>query len=136
MNEELQKKLVEKYPKILKDHGGNPAETCMAWGMDCGDGWYDILDKCMEKLQYFCDKCSTEERTLQVVAAQIKEKYGTLRFYIHGFDDINEIEWSIINMIIADAEGKSCYTCEACGDTTAKRCEKNNWLYTACEKCK
>ena len=55
MNKELELKLVEKYPKILKEYGGDPKQTCMAFGIETsGDGWYNFLHK------YPChkiDKC-------------------------------------------------------------------------------
>ena len=56
MKYETELELVKKYPKILRDYRGDPMQTCMAFGIETdGDGWNDLLDKCMEKLQYFCD---------------------------------------------------------------------------------
>lgn len=52
MKLELQKQLVEKYPEIFKEYGGDPTVTCMtcmAWGIDVGDGklnengWLSVL---------------------------------------------------------------------------------------------
>ena len=76
MNKELELKLVEKYPRILFDYGGDMQKTCMHWGMECGDGWYDLLNELLEKLDYI-----SKHSGVQVVADQIKEKFGTLRFY-------------------------------------------------------
>jgi len=44
MKAELEKQLFDKYPKIFGDHTGSPQETCMCWGLEVGDGWYDIID--------------------------------------------------------------------------------------------
>lgn len=44
MNEELDAKLVAKYPLIFKNRHGNMKETLMCWGFECGDGWYNIID--------------------------------------------------------------------------------------------
>lgn len=44
MREELDKKLVEKYPHMFKNRYGDMRTTCMCWGFECGDGWYQILD--------------------------------------------------------------------------------------------
>jgi len=44
MREELDAKLVEKYPQIFKNRYAPMNETAMCWGFDCGDGWYTILD--------------------------------------------------------------------------------------------
>ena len=105
MTEELELKLVEKYPLILKDYRGNCQQTCMAWGMECQDGWYDLLDKLLNKLDYISKTSGT-----QVVAAQIKEKYGTLRFYYDTIvtTDLNldDAIDEIISDVVSAAERK------------------------------
>jgi len=128
MNEKLELQLVKKYPKILKDYKGDMMQTCMAWGMECDDGWYDLLDKCMEKLQYFCDICSSNDREVQVVATQIKEKFGTLSFYNSAYGS-NNIESSIIDDIITEAEIRSAHTCEVTGKEGTV-CKRGGWYRT------
>lgn len=128
MDKELELKLVKKYPKILRDYKGDPMQTCMAWGIDTDSGWYELLDKCMEKLQYFCDLCSKEGEEVQVVAAQIKEKYGTLSFYTSVYG-ASKLESSIIDDIIAEAERKSAYTCEVTGKEGTV-CKRGGWYRT------
>lgn len=132
MNLELEKKLVEKYPKILEDYKGDPKVTCMAWGIDTEEGWYKLLDVCMEKLQYFCNLCSKDGREVQVVANQIKEKFGTLRFYtsVYGGDNIQH---DIIDDIIDQAERKSAYICEVTGEH-GSLCNRGGWFKTLCRK--
>jgi len=132
MNKDLELKLVSKYPKILVDYKGDIMQTCMAWGMEHDDGWYKLLDKCMEKLQYFCNLCSKEGEEVQVVADQIKEKFGTLSFYtsVHGGDNIQH---DIIDDIISEAEKKSAYTCEVTGEH-GEACKKGGWYRTLCYK--
>ena len=128
MKTELELELVKKYPKILRDYKGDMMETCMAWGIEHDDGWYKLLDKCMEKLQYFCDLCSKDGEQVQVVANQIKEKYGTLSFYtsVYGGDNIQH---DIIDDIIDTAERKSAYTCEVTGEH-GELCKKSGWYRT------
>ena len=129
MKEELELELVRKYPKILRDYKGDPMKTCMAWGVDTdGDGWYKLLDKCMEKLQYFCDLCSKDKEEVQVVANQIKSKYATLCFYtsVYGGDNTQH---DIIDDIIDTAERKSAYTCEVTGEH-GELCKKGGWYRT------
>ena len=131
MKEELELELVKKYPKILRDYKGDPMQTCMAWGVDTdGDGWYKLLDKCMEKLQYFCDLCSKNGEEVQVVANQIKSKYATLCFYtsVYGGDNTQH---DIIDDIIDTAERKSAYTCEVTGEH-GEACKKGGWYRTLC----
>ena len=128
MNHELELKLYNKYPKILQDCGKSPMESCMSFWMECDDGWYDLLDKCMEKLQYFCDLCSINDREVQVVANQIKEKFGTLSFYISVYG-ANTIESSIIDDIITEAEIRSAHTCEVTGKAGTV-CKRGGWYRT------
>jgi hypothetical protein len=128
MKKELELELVKKYPKILRDYKGDMMETCMAWGMECDDGWFKLLDKCMEKLQYFCDLCSKDGTEVQVVASQIKEKYGTLRFYTSVYG-ANGIEDDIIDDIINQTEIKSSRTCEISGEH-GEPCHIGSWYKT------
>jgi hypothetical protein len=44
MNKKLQDKLFKKYPKIFQDKDKPATQTCMCWGIDTGDGWFDLLD--------------------------------------------------------------------------------------------
>lgn len=44
MREELDLKLVEKYPLIFKDRHAPMNQTAMCWGFSHGDGWYNIID--------------------------------------------------------------------------------------------
>ena len=44
MREDLEIKLVKKYPEIFRDYNGNIMQSAMPWGFDHGDGWYDIID--------------------------------------------------------------------------------------------
>jgi hypothetical protein len=130
MDQNLELELVKKYPKILRDYKGDMMQTCMAWGIEHDDGWYNLLDKCMEKLQYFCDLCSKEGDEVQVVATQIKEKYGTLSFYTTVYG-ANNIQSDIIDDIISEAERKSVYTCEVTGKH-GEPCKRGGWYRTLC----
>ena len=65
--------------------------------------------------------------------SQIKEKYGTLRFYCQGDggDDIGGL--------IEKAEQESGVTCEVCGtkkNVATKSTTKNGWILTLCKKCR
>jgi hypothetical protein len=60
----------------------------------------------------------------QVVASQVKEKYGTLRFYYDGGDER-------ISGMVTLAEGMSAVTCEQCGSPGKIR--NGGWIQTLCE---
>lgn len=65
----------------------------------------------------------------QVVAAQVKEKFSSLRFYYDGGDDY-------IRGIVSFAESLSYMICEQCGkmDETVSRNSKG-WIQTRCSDC-
>lgn len=135
MDTNLEKQLADKYPKILRHMGGDPRVTCMAFGIECDNGWYSLLERCMEKLQYFCDTCTKIGSPVQVIADQIKEKYGTLRFYfsVDVEENSHQIQYSIIEDIVNSAEAESEHTCEITGESGAL-CKKGSWLKTLCRQ--
>lgn len=120
MREEFDLKLVEKYPKIFVNRYGDPKETLMCWGFDIGDGWYNMIDLLCWMIQNHCDNNPDVQ---QVVAVQVKEKFGGLRFYVDGGDDT-------INNWIQFAENLSNRTCEVCG--APGRMRGKGWYFTAC----
>jgi hypothetical protein len=132
MTKELELKLVEKYPQILRDYSGNETKTCMHWGMECGDGWYDLLNDLLEKLDYLSNHSG-----VQVVADQIKEKFGTLRFYYSTIikTDLNvePVVDKIISDVVSAAERQSAYICENTGKRGVS-CSRMGWLKTLCKE--
>lgn len=126
MREELDKKLCEKYPKIFANRYKPMAETAMCWGFEVGDGWYQIIDSLCGQIQHHLDWHNrTEEKVAQVVASQVKEKFGGLRFYYDGGDDV-------IDGMVRMAESWAANTCETCGKPGKLR--GGGWLYTACDE--
>ncbi len=133
MNKELELQLVERYPDILRDYGGDNHQTLMSFGFECGDGWYNLLDECMAKISHFCYLSTTKSGDkITVVARQIKQKFGSLRFYV-DIDGASETEESIIHDIIAAAERKSAQICEETGDYGVM-CRRGGWYKTLSRK--
>ena len=122
MKAELENKLVRKYPKIFSQKDLPPSESLMCFGFECGDGWYNIIDSLCECIQQYVDNNKKE----QVEATQVKEKFGTLCFYVSGADDL------VYGMIWL-AEHISGRTCEQCGEPG--RLRGKGWLYTMCTDC-
>jgi hypothetical protein len=88
MTPDLQAKLYAKYPGIFRDKDKSMKESCMFWGLSCGDGWYDILDHLCYALSYTYSCGYTIDGGVyvpvdppQVIAMQVKEKMATLHFY-------------------------------------------------------
>lgn len=127
MKKELDEKLVEKYPLIFKDRYGSMQDTAMCWGFSCGDGWYYLIDTLCDTIQSHIDnsiKFNNKEIS-QVVAVQVKEKFGTLRFYYNGGDDY-------IDGAVMLAELLSGKICDKCGNPGKLR--DGGWVRTLCNE--
>jgi hypothetical protein len=61
----------------------------------------------------------------QVTVDQVKEKFGTLRFYYSGGDDV-------IDGMVRMAEAMSAVTCEKCGNVGRRR--GAGWISTLCDE--
>lgn len=126
MNQKLTNQLYEKYPDFFADRTRPMNETCMCWGFDCGNGWYDILDEmCGEIEEVF-----KQEPDLRGVlrAVQVKEKFGTLRVYTNYYHEK-------ISDIINKAEEKSENVCEICGQPGKLLTE--GWIFSVrCDNCR
>ena len=61
----------------------------------------------------------------QVTLDQVKEKFGTLRFYYTGGDDY-------ISGLVSMAESMSGVTCEECGKPGTST--RGGWIKTACKE--
>ena len=156
MKPELDKQLCEKYPKIFKNRNASQIESCMYWGIDVSDGWYDIIDALCQAATYtyttaiMVDEADGKRLNIapysyanettyhfeikppQLVADQVKEKFGTLRFYYHTeleekmsylketgkypeLDKILERYYNYFDGIVHFAETLSERTCEVTG---------------------
>lgn len=118
MSPEKTELLYSRYPTLFKQKDLPLTETCMCWGFECGDGWFNIINNLCSAI------CA---HTDDVQAAQVKEKYGALRFYIDGGDEY-------VAGLIRMAEMMSAVTCEECGN--AGTSNKSGWIKTRCQSCK
>lgn len=124
MNLELDKKICSDFPKMFVNRNAPMTESCMYWGFDCGDGWYDLIYTLCDTIQRYIDQ-NPHKEIPQVVVDQVKEKFGTLRFYTSGGDKMTDgMIWFAESM-----SGKLCETCGEPGEV-----QRNGWHYTACEK--
>jgi len=178
MKTELDELLCKKYPKLFKNRHAPMQETCMCWGFDVGDGWFDIIDQLCGNIQHhidwrerqvesalkyneiamalqsgnpdpfareFGDKGFSEDFVMkrckeildgplrivpegcpQVIVDQVKEKFGTLRFYFTGGNDY-------IGGLVTMAESMSGVTCEQCSNPA--KTGGAGWIHTTCALC-
>ena len=144
MNKDLREKLYKKYPNIFKQKDLDKTQTAMCWGISCGDGWYDLIDDLCGNIQNRVEnvnrnlqyKLENSPKTLVPTksdpfvceAVQVKEKFGSLRFYVEGGDDY-------IDGLISMAESISLNTCSECGEKSIKNKTGRGWIYTLCKDC-
>lgn len=130
MSPELDKQLCEKYPLIFADRSKSMQESCMFWGLDVGNGWYNLLDQLCSFLQFHTDKNDYP----QVIATQVKEKFGTLSFYNRmEKKEGSERSYEMLDGAISFAELISGSICENCGNPG--KISGKGWLKTRCETC-
>jgi hypothetical protein len=125
MKAELDAALVRDFPLLYSDRNAKPTATCMCWGFECGDGWEPLLRDLSAKLEAAIALLPADEQP-QYKAMQVKEKFGTLRFYLTmGTDEMYDL--------IEVAEGVSGRTCEGCGQPGSMHSE--GWMFVNCDGC-
>ena len=94
----------------------------VALGMDCGSyigkGWYDII----------CDLDDAISKIYPMyIVDQVKEKFGTLRFYLNAADDIiHGMIW-----MATEVSGRTCEDCGSMNDVI----QTEGWVTTICKSC-
>ncbi len=131
--------LQKEFPEILKKLGGDPAKTCMSamhGGISIGDGWIPSLRTLFEYCQFQHDTNGYP----QLVADQIKEKFGTLRFYyifehcsIEKYKGRSDRSSEILEGAIDFVEMLTKSICEECGQPGKMR--SDGWIRVRCDKC-
>jgi hypothetical protein len=142
MKKELQELLFNNYPVLFENRLKGCKESCLSFGVECGDGWYDIISSlCWMIAQHetnisnnklYLEKNNPEKlkntpEYFPVKFDQVKEKFGGLRVYFSGGDDY-------INGLVRMAESFSYKICEVCGEKGSPN--KSGWISTLCEICK
>ncbi len=95
---------------------------------ECGLGWVDLILDLSLKIEKILLQMAEEgnAESIDMYALQVKEKYGTLRFYMSS-------QTKEIMDLIYDAEAKSSQTCELCGELGKMR--PTNWITALCDEC-
>jgi len=112
--------LYEEFPLLYKERIGSDRSPFALFGFELRDGWYPLLRELSEGLEPLFRNCPAAR------VAQVKEKFGGLRFYIDGGTDA-------IYELIDAAETKSLRTCDQCGAEGERR--GGGWVRTLCEVC-
>lgn len=155
MKEQYDDYLCRTYPKLYKERRMSMQQTCMCWGFEVGDGWFNILNGLSSAIQCHINHRTRERwrirkeirkyaamsaeaklknewmdkvmppRVYQVVATQVKEKFGSLRFYYSGGDEA-------IHNFVFTAECMTYVTCEECGAPGTM--SHGGWMSVKCQE--
>lgn len=130
MSKERRQKLFDDYPKLFEKRNDQPENSRpypIRWGLEHGDGWLPLIEDLCAAIQQRVDYQKKKDPTFrQVEVLQVKEKFGSLRFYISGGDEH-------IHGMIEMAERVSARTCEECG--APGKMNGKGWLRVRCEPC-
>jgi hypothetical protein len=122
MRDELDRILCERYPGLFADRKLPVEVSPMGRGFECDDGWFELIETLCYTIQWWTDHCGMPP----VSVRQVKEKFGSLRFYYSGG---NEVTLGMKAM----AENMSARICEKCGVPGELR-ENRNYRRTLCDK--
>lgn len=148
MNEQFDQHIREKYPLIftnrcemsvgdgwfdiidalcanIQGHIDSVADRrkwAIKWNAEVNDPEFDWSTKSSFSVR---EEREVPDLVEQVVVTQIKEKFGTLRFYYHGGDDY-------IRGLESMADSMSARICEDCGKPGKLR--SGGWVRTLCEE--
>lgn len=95
------------------------------YGCIAPDGWKDIVLKADNMLAHI-------DPDYKIM--QIKEKFGTLRYYFGSNLEYYSVEHDIMHAIEVWAEQRSANTCEVCGKFGELRTDRY-WIVTLCDDC-
>lgn len=117
------------YRTLLKRHRDwladpDPRSSFACFGFEVGQGWYKLIARLFDDLAAII---TPSRQRLEV--RQVKEKFGTLRFY---WQDSFDVDTSArISAAVDLAEFRSEVTCETCGGPGRLVCA-SGWLLTRC----
>lgn len=150
MNKENTKKLFNNFPALYR---GRSERGCMH-DFSCGDGWFDLVYKLSEDIEKEAYRVGSKPTdTIWPRALQVKEKWGTLSFYLRTKgdekdEDSDEMEVNMqgcmisispvasnekIRELVTEASRKSAYTCEDCGEPGEMK--RVGWMRVTCAAC-
>jgi len=106
----------------LKDHFTHVENAYLG----TGPGWYNLIYTLTNYIDRRLEHLNKDGGNRKVHVAQIKEKFGGLRYYADG--DLDETMYGAIDF----AESLSYTICEECGEPGKLR--SGGWIRTLCDK--
>lgn len=146
MNKELEDKLAEDFPFMRQTESlsrqleeGHIGDLYGAFGCECDNGWFDLIYSLCTEITGVYKKYGIP---IDITVEQVKEKYGSLRFYYSVqkpnhetvFSDKEKEAHNDVRKLVNQWEKKSETVCEKCGKPGKLR-EDLPWIQTLCDEC-
>ena len=119
----FEQSLKERYPSMFTNLWG---------GVSVGEGWWPIIESLCYQIHSHVtwknvqrDQHNSGEGCPEVSVEQVKEKFGGLRFYYTGGNDV-------IDGMVRMAEVWAAHSCETCGKPGERR--SGGWIRTLCDE--
>lgn len=152
---------MSRFPILFQHRNKSMSETCMCWGIAAPMGWYYILEQLCTVLEFYNMEFK-DKYGIAIVADQVKEKFGTLRFYytvmtvdkdgkvvsrladdecVTTEENRRQIATSYLEMLadkyIGEAESLTFNTCAKCGVPLDEKnkVETQGWITYICKEC-
>ena len=126
-NRTWQAALLARYPDLfIKESNGRIGTPGYP---TCGDGWRDLVETAVGRIATAVAAAPSGSFGI----TQIKEKFGALRLYGHGRNNLPETTCAAVEEAVHLAEARSACTCEQCGEPGGLF-KHGGQLLTACEQ--
>lgn len=121
--------LIEIFPELFV--GVDSRYPFPMFRFECKDGWFELLQDLINEIKEFSERLGPvrfgfDDDPMPLKVLQVKEKYGSLRFYTNW--DNEEL-----SNLVDIAESRSATTCEECGKPGVLR-KSGMWLYVSCDE--
>lgn len=146
MNKELEDKLAEDFSFMRQTESlnrqldkGHIGDLYGAFGCECDNGWFDLIYSLCTEITGVYKKHGIP---IDITVEQVKEKYGSLRFYYSVqkpnhetvFSDKEKEAHNDVRKLVNQWEKKSETVCEKCGNQGILRSDLS-WIQTLCDDC-
>ena len=93
MKQNLENKLYKDFPKLFAQKDEDMSVTCMCWGIECPDEWFDVIYAACQCIQTMTDNNKDiSDKYPQIEFIQVKEQFGRLCMYNNtNTDDVNGV---------------------------------------------
>ena len=154
MKEELEKQIYEIAPVFFEEATAclnnkmNESSTCMAFGCECGDGWFEPIKRLAYKVSII--NANAKKYNIKFVCNQLKEKFGEFRLYYssqmidktkitnENIPAINALN-SLLDDAIQTCEKECSHVCEFCGKdggfNGSDLVKTSGWINIICKEC-